>query len=110
VSRIHRAQPTYRLAAGAFLLRLLAAEILPNVTDQKTFKKKKKDSEKGWCVIFVQIILACKNARKKPKSEINFMMPTKLKKNSFLECGFKKTNLATLVTATVKYSANTVPI
>jgi len=55
------------LAAGAFLPRLLAAEILPNVTDQKTFFLKENDLEKGWYVIFVQIILAYKNARKKQK-------------------------------------------
>jgi len=54
------------LAAGAFLPSLLAAEILPNVTDQKTFFLKENDLEKGWYVIFVQRILACKNARKKP--------------------------------------------
>jgi len=52
------------LAAGAFLPRPLAAEILPNVTEQKTFFLKENDLEKGWYVIFVQIILACKNARK----------------------------------------------
>ena len=49
---------------------------------------------------------ACKNARKKPKSQMNFVTPTKLKKNLLPEFGFKKANLATLVTATVKYSAN----
>jgi hypothetical protein len=45
----------------------LSAEVLPNVTDQKTFFLKENDLEKGWYVIFVQKILACKNARKKPK-------------------------------------------
>jgi hypothetical protein len=52
------------LASGAFLPRLLAAEILPNVTEQKTFLLKENYLEKGWYVIFVQIILACKKARK----------------------------------------------
>jgi hypothetical protein len=41
--------------------------------------------EKERYVIFVQIILACKN----PKRQISFLMPTKLKK-TFLEFGFKK--------------------
>jgi len=44
---------------------------LPFLTDQKTFFLKENDLEKGWCVIFVQIILACKNARKKPKKNPN---------------------------------------
>jgi hypothetical protein len=66
VSRVHRVQPTYRLVAGAFLPRLLAAEILPNVTNQKAFFLKENDLEKRLYVIFVQIILARKNARKKP--------------------------------------------
>jgi hypothetical protein len=35
VSRVYRVQLTYRLAAGAFLLKILAAELLPNVTEQK---------------------------------------------------------------------------
>jgi len=43
----------------------LAAEILPNVTDQKSFFVKENDLEKGWYVIFVQIVLACKDARKR---------------------------------------------
>jgi hypothetical protein len=59
------------------------AEILPNVTDQKTFFLKENDLEKGWCVIFVQVILACKNARKKPKSQMNFVTRTKFKKPDF---------------------------
>jgi hypothetical protein len=67
VSRVHRVLPTYRLAAGAFLPSLLAAEILPNVTDQKTFFIKENDLEKGRYVIFVQRNLACKNARKSQK-------------------------------------------
>jgi hypothetical protein len=80
VSPVHRVQPTYRLAAG--LPRLLAAEILPNVTDHKTFFLKEDELEKGWYVIFVQIILVCKNARKKPKSQMNFVTPTKFKKKT----------------------------
>jgi hypothetical protein len=36
--------------------------------------------EKGLYVIYRQIILACKKARKKPKSQINFLTPTTLKK------------------------------
>jgi len=76
VSRVHRVPPTYRLAAGAFLPRLLAAEILPNLKDQKTFFLKENDLEKGRYVIFVQIALACKNARKNPKSQMNFVTPT----------------------------------
>jgi hypothetical protein len=74
-------QPTYRLAAGALLPRLLAAEILPNVSDQKTLSLKENDVEKGWYVIFLPIILACKNARKRPKSQMNFVMPTKFLKS-----------------------------
>jgi len=62
------------------LPRILAAEILPSVTDQKTFFLKENDLEKGWYAIFVQITVACKNATKKPKSLINFATPTKLKK------------------------------
>jgi hypothetical protein len=58
-------QATRRFAARAFLPRPLAAEILPNVTDQKTIFLNEKDLEKGWYVIFMQIILACKNTRKK---------------------------------------------
>jgi hypothetical protein len=78
VSRVHRVQPTYRLAAGAFLPRILVEEILQNVTDQKkkTFFLKENGLEKGWYVIFLQIILACKNGRKKPKSQMNFVTPT----------------------------------
>jgi hypothetical protein len=90
VSRVHGVQPTYRFAARAFFPRLLAAESLPNVTDQKTYSLKENGLEKGWYVIFVQIILARKNARKKPKSQMNFVKPTKLKKNRFLEFGLKK--------------------
>jgi hypothetical protein len=66
VSRVHSVQPTYRFAARAFSPRLLAAEISPNLSDQKTFFLKENDLEKGWYVIFVQIILACKHAMKKP--------------------------------------------
>jgi hypothetical protein len=69
------------LAAGAFLPRLLAAEIWPNVTDKKTFFLKENDLEKRWYVIFMQLILACKNARKKPKSQLNFVTPTKILKS-----------------------------
>jgi hypothetical protein len=76
VSRVHRVQPTYLFAARAFFPRLLAAETLPNVTDQKTYFIKENELEKGWYVIFVQIILACKNARKKPESQTNFVKPT----------------------------------
>jgi hypothetical protein len=76
VSRVHRVQPTYRFAARVFSPRLLAAETLPNVTDQKTYFLKENELEKGWYVIFVQIILACKNARKKPKIQMNFVKPT----------------------------------
>jgi hypothetical protein len=36
---------------------------------------------KGWYVVFVQIILARKNARKKPKRQMNFVTPNKLKKS-----------------------------
>jgi hypothetical protein len=54
------------------LPRLLAAEILLNVTDQKTFFLKENNLEKGWYVKVLQIILACKNSRKKPKSQVNF--------------------------------------
>jgi hypothetical protein len=55
------------LAAGTFLPRLWWQIFLPpNVTDQKIFFLKENDLEKGWYVIFMQIILACKNARKKP--------------------------------------------
>jgi hypothetical protein len=43
------------------------AEVLPKVTGQNTFFFKKNDLGKGWYVIFVQIILACENARKKRK-------------------------------------------
>jgi len=64
------------LATGAFLPRLLAAEILPNVSDQKTFFLKENGLEKEWYVIFVQIILAYKKVRKKPKSQMNFVTPT----------------------------------
>jgi len=59
------------------------AEILPNVTDQKTFFLKENDLEEGWCVIFVQVILACKNARKKPKSQMNFVTRIKFKTPDF---------------------------
>jgi hypothetical protein len=45
--------------------RLLAAEILPNVTDQKIFFLKENDLEKGWYVIFVQIILECSQEKAK---------------------------------------------
>jgi hypothetical protein len=55
------------VASGAFLPRFLAAEILPNVTDQKPFSLKENHVEKGWYIIFVQIFLASKNTRKKPK-------------------------------------------
>jgi len=58
----------------------LAAEILPNATDQKTFFLKENDLEKGCYVILTHTILACKNARKKPQSQMNFVMPTKFKK------------------------------
>jgi len=43
----------------------LAAEILRYVTDLKTFSLKENDLEKGWYVIFVQIILAYKKTTKK---------------------------------------------
>jgi hypothetical protein len=71
------------LRLAPFLPRLLAAEILPNGTDQKTFFLKENDLEKRWYVIFVQIILACRNARKRPKSQMNFVTPTKLKKQVY---------------------------
>jgi hypothetical protein len=74
----------------------LAAEILPNVTDQKTFFLKENDLEKGWCIIFMQIILACKNARKKPKSQMNFVMPTKFKTCRISGIWLKKANLESL--------------
>jgi hypothetical protein len=77
VSCVHRVQPTYQLAAGAFLPIILAAEILPNATDQKTFFLKENDLKKRWYVIFMQIIFACKNARKKSKNQMNFVTQTK---------------------------------
>jgi len=46
VSCVHGVQPTYRFAAGAFLPRFLAAEILPNVPDQRTFLLNKNDLQK----------------------------------------------------------------
>jgi hypothetical protein len=55
----------------------LAAEILPNVTDKQTFFLKENYLEKGWYVIFVHRILACKNAWKKSKGQMNFVMATK---------------------------------
>jgi len=58
----------------------LAAEILQNVTDQKTFFFKQNDLEKGCYVILAQTILACKSVRKKPQSQMNFVTPTKFKK------------------------------
>jgi hypothetical protein len=61
----------------------LAAEVLPNVTDQKTFFLKENYLEKRWYFIFVQIILACKNARKKPKSQINFVPQPNFKNPDF---------------------------
>jgi hypothetical protein len=70
---VHRVQPTYRFVARAFFSKLLSTEVLSNVSDQKIFSLKQ--------IIFVQIILACKNARKKPKSQMNFVMPTKFKKS-----------------------------
>jgi hypothetical protein len=60
-----------------FFPRVLAAEVLPNVTDKITFFLKESYLEKRWYVIFLQIILACKNARKKARSQMNFVMPTK---------------------------------
>jgi len=90
VSRVHRVQPTYRLVAGAFLPRLLAAEILPNVTDKKTFFLKENELEKGLYVIFLRIILARKNARKKPKSQMKFVTPTKLNKTYLWNLASKK--------------------
>jgi hypothetical protein len=57
------------------------AEILSNVTDQKKFFLKENGLEKGCYIIFVQIILACKNARKPPKSYMNFVTPTKFLKS-----------------------------
>jgi len=53
------------LAAGDFLPRLLAAEILQNVTDQKTFFLTENNLEKGWYVIFIHIILAYKKSHEK---------------------------------------------
>jgi hypothetical protein len=43
----------------------LSAELSPNVTDQKIFFLKENDLEKGWYVIFVQIILACSQEKAK---------------------------------------------
>jgi hypothetical protein len=63
-----------------FFSRLLSAEVLPSVTNQKIFFLKETDLEKGCYVIFVQIILGCKNARTNPKSQMNFVTPTKFKK------------------------------
>ena len=78
------------MAAGAFLPRLLEAEILPNVTDQKTFLLKENDLEKGWYVIFVQIILACKKVRKTPKKVNEFSDANQiLKKPDFWKLAFK---------------------
>jgi len=44
------------------------AEIMPNVTDQKNVFLE-NGFKKGWYVIFVQIILACKDARKSEKAK-----------------------------------------
>jgi hypothetical protein len=46
----------------------LAADILPNVTYQKTFLLKENVLEIGWYVIFMQIILAFKKAKKANES------------------------------------------
>ena len=62
---------------------VLAAEILPNVTDhQKTIFLQENDLEKGCYVILAQTILACKNARKQPQSQMNFVTPTKFEKKA----------------------------
>ena len=49
--------------------------------------------------MFMQIILALKKATKKLKRKMNFVTPTKYKKKKarFLEFGFKKANLNTLL-------------
>jgi hypothetical protein len=75
----------------------LGGRNLPNVIDQKTFFLKENDLEKGWYVIFVQIISAYKKATKKPRRQMNFGTPTTFKKNRFLEFSFNKANLATLL-------------
>ena len=82
---IHRVRPTYRLAAGALLPRLLAAEIFPNVTDQKTFFLKENDLEKGWYVIFVQKSLASKKSDEKVKKANEFCDANHILKNQI--CG-----------------------
>jgi len=47
------------------------AEILPDITDQKTFFLKENYLEKGWYVILAQTILTSKQ----PQSQINFVTP-----------------------------------
>ena len=79
---VYRVQRTYQLAAGAFLPRLLAAGVLPNVPGQRIFLLNENDLEKGCYVIFVQTILACKQVRKKPKRQMNFLTPTKFTRKS----------------------------
>ena len=69
---------------------------MPNVTDQKTFFLQENYLEKGWYVILTDTILACKNARKKPQSQMNFVTPTKFKKMQISGIWLKKANLATL--------------
>jgi hypothetical protein len=54
------------LRPAPFFSRLLLAEVLRNVTDKKIFFLKENDIEKGWYVVFVQLILAFKSTRKKP--------------------------------------------
>jgi hypothetical protein len=44
------------LEAGALLPRLLAAVVLPNVPDQRTFLLNENDLKKGGYAIFMQTI------------------------------------------------------
>jgi hypothetical protein len=70
-----------------FSLQTLVGRIITKRTDKKIFFLKENDLEKGWYVIFVMIILACKHARKKPNEFWNANQI--LKKARFLESGLK---------------------
>jgi hypothetical protein len=63
------------------------AEIFPNVTDQKTFFIKENGFTKRY-VIFVQIILSCKNARTQPNEFCDANQI--LKKPNFWNLALKK--------------------
>jgi hypothetical protein len=90
VSRVHCVLPTYSLAVDTFLRRFLAVEIWPQVTNQKTFLLRENDLEKGWYVIFMQIIFFhVKKARKKPKTN-EFSNANQIKKTYFWNLALKK--------------------